>query len=82
MTDTYRSIQINHSPPQPVDLAWYADIRFDPSDDAPTYIGLHTENGVATSDTNWKIYKFTYSGSNITRIQFAYGAWDDRATLF
>lgn len=78
---TYQIPNVNNKPPQLGDLGFYCDIRFDPDDSTPTYIGLHVTNGVATSDTNWKILKFTYSGSNVTRIQTAYGAWDNRATL-
>lgn len=79
---TYSLPTINNRPPQPVDSAFYADIRFDADDSQPTYIGLNLTNGAATSATTWKIYKFTYSGTNTTRIQLAYGSWDNRASLF
>ena len=71
---------INGRPPQPVDLGWSADIRFDPDANTPTYIGLHITKGAATTDPNWKIYKFT--GTNVTEIQLAYGAWDSRGSIF
>jgi len=58
------------------------DIRFDADDSAPDYIGLNKTNGAATSAETWIVYKFTYSGSNVTRIQKAYGSWDGRAALF
>ena len=79
---TYSRPNINNQPPQLTDAAFYADIRFDPSDAQPTYIGLALTNGLATTDLNWKIYKFTYSGTAVTRVQLAYGAWDSRATYF
>lgn len=79
---TYRTPNINNRPPQLVDLSFYADIRFDADDSAPTYVGLHITNGADTSLTDWKIVKFTYSGSNTTRVQIAYGAWDNRGNLF
>lgn len=82
---TYQVPIINDYKPKLVDSAFYADIRYDADDSQPDYIGLHPENGAATDGTDgvdWKIYKFTYSGANATRIQIAYGAWDDRATLF
>jgi hypothetical protein len=79
---TYNIPQINERPPQLVDLGYYADIRFDADDALPDYIGLNLVNGQATSEGDWKIYKFTYSGSSATRIQLAYGAWDDRVSLF
>ena len=60
----------------------YGDIRFDASDDEPDYIGLHVKNGAATSATDWEIYKFTYTGSDVERIQKAVGTWDGRVALF
>lgn len=62
--------------------AGYSDIRFDPNDSAPNYIGKNSTQGIATSDPSWTIYKFTYSGSDVTRIQKKTGAWDDRASIF
>lgn len=59
----------------------YADVRFDADDSAPDYIGLAAE-AIATSDDGWIVYKFTYSGANVTRIQKTKGAWDDRLSLF
>lgn len=79
---TYRIPSINNNKPQLGDLGFYADIRFDASDAAPNYIGLNDTNGASTSATTWKVYKFTYSGSDVTRIQVAYGSWDGRASLF
>lgn len=60
----------------------FNDIRFDASDAAPTFIGLHTTIDAETSDSNWLIYKFTYSGSDITHIRRQKGVWDDRASIF
>ena len=79
---TYRIPSLNNIKPQLGDLGWAADIRFDADDSAPIYIGLNTTNGAATSSTDWKLYKFTYSGSNVTRIQLAYSSWDNRASAF
>lgn len=78
---TYNSPIVNNRPPQVVDLGFYSDIRFDADDSAPTYIGLNVSNAALTSASDWKIYKFTYSGSNTTRIQSQTGIWDNRATL-
>lgn len=78
----YRPPILNNTKPQMADLGYFADIRFDADDSAPTYIGLHVTNGAATTDPGWKLYKFSYSGSNVTRIQLAYGAWDSRGGLF
>ena len=58
------------------------DIRFDANDALPDYIGLNSTNGARTTQGDWTVYKFTYSGSDATRIQVAIGAWDSRAALF
>lgn len=52
----------------------------------PVYIGF-AEPGSATSDPAWLIRKLTWSGSNVTAIQYANGStvfnsiWDNRASL-
>jgi len=80
---TYCIPNINNKPPQLADLGFYCDVRFDPSDATPTYIGLNVTNGAdETTDNSWKILKFTYSGSDVTRVQTAYGNWNARATYF
>ena len=55
---------------------------FDADDTAPDYIGMHEDKDAATSDPYWTVFKFTYSGSAVTKIEKAEGAWDDRASLF
>lgn len=82
MTSTYSIPNVNNKPPQLVDLGFYADIRFDEDDEAPIYIGMNVVNGASTTATDWKILKFTYSSSAVTRIQLAYGTWDGRVALF
>ena len=82
MGSTYQIPNVNNKPPQLADLGFYADIRFDASDAAPDYIGLNVLNGASTESTDWKILKFSYSGTDVTRIQTAYGAWDNRVSLF
>jgi hypothetical protein len=57
-------------------------IKFDADDSAPTYIGLNINPDALDSDVNWIIYKFTYSGSNVTQIVKKRGIWTDRATYF
>jgi hypothetical protein len=60
------------------------DVRYDTSDAQPTYIGVHygSHNATTTAD-EWTIYKFTYSGTEITRIQkVEKKAWTNRAGLF
>jgi hypothetical protein len=79
---TYRRPVVNNERPQMADLGFFCDVRFDADDSAPTYIGLHVTNGAATDAEDWKVLKFSYSGSNVTRVQTAYGSWDGRAGLF
>lgn len=81
-TSTYQTPAVNERPPMLSDLGFFADIQFDASDAAPNYIGLNILKGASDGATDWKIYKFTYSGANITRIQLAYGTWTGRAALF
>lgn len=59
---------------------------FDYTGDSVTYHGWATP-GTAKSAAAWAIVKFTYSGSNVTDIQWAGGSasfnqvWDNRASL-
>ena len=79
---TYSVPNINNKIPQLGDLGWAGDIRFDADDALPNYIGIHITNGASQDATDWKIYKFNYTGSNVTRIQLAYGSWTGRVALF
>lgn len=49
-----------------------------------TYKGIATK-GSSSSDTSWKINRYTYStfatSDKITLIESAIGSWDDRASL-
>lgn len=65
-----------------VDLGIYNDIQFDADDSAPTYIGMNLIKGKSNDALDWKIMKFSYSGSNVTRIQIAIGSWTNRASYF
>jgi hypothetical protein len=65
------------SEPKLTNASFYGEIRFDPDSSTPTYIGLNLTNGAATSSVDWKVLKLTS-----TRIQTAYGSWDNRASLF
>jgi len=57
-------------------------VKCDPNDSAPIYIGLNESKAAATTDSDWVIYKLTYSGSNVTQIERVVGAWDSRTGLF
>lgn len=62
--------------------AYWKQKRYDYTSGNLDYAGHHTSVTAATSDAEWRVYKYTWSGTNITRIQGPItGAWDDRATL-
>jgi hypothetical protein len=81
---TYRQTDVNNRPPQLADLGFYADIRFDPDDATPDYIGCHVTCGASTALNDWKVYKFYYASaasSSWAEVRFAYGSWAGRASL-
>lgn len=85
MLTTFDGTLVTHDNPLPVETnPPPKDVRYDSSDDVPDYIGLHFESYNAdTSENKWIVYKFTYSGINVTRIQKRTDvAWDDRSRLF
>jgi hypothetical protein len=50
------------------------------TDGQPVYAGF-APRGLADSNPNWMLYKYTYDGSNqVTDISIAYDSWDNRAT--
>lgn len=52
------------------------------TDDNPVYVGLGAK-GLSTSSDGWLLFKLTYDGSDrITSKKSAYGAWDDRVSIF
>lgn len=77
VTHAKRVIDINDAP----------DTQFDyvsRTDDNPIYVGVG-DGVITTSQTGWKIYKFTWVDSpttRITRAQWVIGIWDNRTTLF
>lgn len=59
-----------------------ADRRFAYTSGQLNYIGRHPNSNVPTSNPHWLIWKVTWSGNNITRIQGPLeGKWDNRASL-
>ena len=78
----HRSVVLNARPPQTIDAGIFADIRFDANDAAPDYIGLNVAANASTASADWRVYKFNYTGSDVTRIQMAIGTWVGRASLF
>lgn len=60
----------------------YAAFQFDPNDSAPNYIGKNIDASADDNQGDWVVYKFTYSGSNVTAINKRVGAWSARTGLF
>ena len=79
---SYQIPNINNRLPSLVDAGFYADIRFDADSSAPVYVGMNIYTNTSDDDITWKLYKFTYSGSSISRVQLAYGSWTNRALYF
>jgi hypothetical protein len=73
---------INNRPPQIVDLGWVGCIQFDPNDSAPDYIGMHLDKDATDGDSEWKVYKFTYDGTYVTKFLLGYGTCTGRAGIF
>lgn len=74
--------------PIPIMIGWNEyEMRMDyttdsPPSGSPSYQAF-APPGTATNDAQWTIYKYTYSGTNITRRQVAFKvAWDSRSTSF
>lgn len=59
------------------------DIRYDPDDSTPVYIGIcYTSINGDTAKPIWNIARFTYSGTNVIRIQVLDNQiWNNRASL-
>ena len=60
------------------------DVRYDPSDTVPDYVGINQFNyDASTSSETWIIFKFTYSNGLIVRSQKQINvAWDSRTTIW
>ena len=55
----------------------FKTMRFDPSYNAPVYVGLHEDDNAAEGSEGYKIYKISSA-----LVQIAYGAWNNRLSLF
>lgn len=61
---------------------FWRDVRMEYSSGDLIYKGSHWLHDAATSDENWEVWKYTWDGSDLTRIEGPLtGAWDDRAAL-
>ena len=58
------------------------DTRFESSSGDLIYKGIHSTHKALTSDSNWMIWKYTWSGTDVTRIEGPLdGSWDGRGGL-
>ena len=46
------------------------------------YAGYHQLQSASDDDPNWLLYKYTYDGDDITKIQKSEGTWTDREDYF
>lgn len=62
--------------------SYWKDKRFEWSGDDLIYMGTNRTSKASTSEKNWYIWKLTWSGADLIRLQGPLeGSWDDRATL-
>jgi hypothetical protein len=59
----------------------WGHVKYDFPDANTIYIGAHKDQGAATDDSNWRVWKITLSAGNPTDKERIIGAWDSRATL-
>ena len=60
----------------------YRDVRYAYTGSKIEYMGLHDTHDEDTSDTEWLVWKYTYSGNNVVRVEGPLeGAWDNRESL-
>lgn len=61
---------------------YWHDVRMDYIADQLIYRGAHYLHNRPTSDGEWEIWKYTWDGTGVSRIEGPLkGAWDNRATL-
>ena len=59
----------------------HPDVLFEYTGGVLDYKGVHTSHDPGTDDEGWTIYKFTWDGNDLVRLEKLTGAWDNRATL-
>lgn len=61
---------------------WWKDQRLEYSSGNIIYRGVHRLHDADAGDAEWAIWKFTYDGTDITRIEGPLtGTWTGRASL-
>jgi hypothetical protein len=63
--------------------SYWKDRRMEWNGDDLIYKAYHTSTDANQGDTNWYIYKYTWSSGDLIRLQGpAVGSWTNRASLF
>jgi hypothetical protein len=57
----------------------YTQIEYSTSN--PIYKGYHKQTNAPDAASDWWIIKYSYSGSDIVKIQESEGSWTNRASL-
>jgi len=61
---------------------WWKDQRFEYSNGLLIYKAVHRLHDASITEIEWAIWKFTYSGTDVVRIEGPLsGTWDGRASL-
>ena len=61
---------------------FWRDTRMEYSDGDLIYRGVHYLHNPDTSEGSWEIWKYTWDGSDLVRLEGPLpGAWDNRTTL-
>jgi hypothetical protein len=62
--------------------AYWRQKKFDYTGSDLIYLGCNATSGEGTDVGTWVVWKFSYTGTDVTTIEGPLtGAWDDRATL-
>jgi len=70
------------STPELLAKTYWKDSRYDSTSGNLDYKGLNRIANSSGSESNWQIWKFTWSSGNLIRKQGPIeGKWDDRASL-
>ena len=61
---------------------YWKDRRFEWASGNPVYIGVNRKPNAPEGDREWQVYKITWSGDTVTRMQGPVeGSWENRAGL-
>jgi len=63
-----------------IDGKSWKDTRIEYSSGNAEYVGKHETLNADTSDVEWWVRKFSYSGDDVVRIQGQITSWDDRTS--